>query len=108
LRLEISTATTLPREQIYHQNSIPVYKDEIGNNPGMLFIFDDIPVTWDAWDVMDYHLEMRSEPVYNNMVLGKPFASGPIVGGYKWSATFGNDSVVTRYAIIRSESPMIE
>ena len=22
-------------------------------------MFDDIPLYWDAWDVMDYHLETR-------------------------------------------------
>lgn len=24
-----------------------------------LVIFDDVPLFWDAWDVMDYHLETR-------------------------------------------------
>ena len=24
-----------------------------------LVIFDDVPLYWDAWDVMDYHLETR-------------------------------------------------
>lgn len=24
-------------------------------------IFDDVPLFWDAWDVMDYHLETRKE-----------------------------------------------
>lgn len=23
-------------------------------------LFDDIPLFWDAWDVMDYHLETRT------------------------------------------------
>lgn len=23
-------------------------------------VFDDIPLYWDAWDVMDYHLQTRS------------------------------------------------
>lgn len=22
-------------------------------------LFDDVPLYWDAWDVMDYHLETR-------------------------------------------------
>ena len=25
-----------------------------------LVLFDDVPLFWDAWDVMDYHLETRS------------------------------------------------
>ena len=24
-------------------------------------LFDDVPLYWDAWDVMDYHLETRSD-----------------------------------------------
>lgn len=24
-------------------------------------LFDDVPLYWDAWDVMDYHLETRCE-----------------------------------------------
>lgn len=25
----------------------------------LFVIFDDVPLFWDAWDVMDYHLETR-------------------------------------------------
>jgi len=32
-------------------------------NPGspmnQLVLYDDVPLYWDAWDVMDYHLETR-------------------------------------------------
>ena len=32
-----------------------------GSKKGNQFvIYDDIPLYWDAWDVMDYHLETRS------------------------------------------------
>ena len=30
--------------------------DNLGNQ---FVIFDDVPLYWDAWDVMDYHLETR-------------------------------------------------
>ena len=29
---------------------------ELGNQ---LVLFNDVPLYWDAWDVMDYHLETR-------------------------------------------------
>lgn len=25
-------------------------------------LFDDVPLFWDAWDIMEYHLETRSAP----------------------------------------------
>lgn len=34
-------------------------------NPGELanqfLVYDDVPLFWDAWDVMDYHLETKKE-----------------------------------------------
>ena len=31
-------------------------------------LYDDVPLFWDAWDVMDYHLETRRE---QNQLLGR-------------------------------------
>ena len=38
-----------------------LYREVIAaGNPGNQFVmFDDIPLFWDAWDVMEYHLETR-------------------------------------------------
>ena len=33
-----------------------IFENEFAN---VLTIFDDVPLFWDAWDVMDYHLETR-------------------------------------------------
>lgn len=30
-----------------------------GGAANQFVIFDDVPLFWDAWDVMDYHLETR-------------------------------------------------
>ena len=30
-----------------------------GGFGNQLVMFDDVPLYWDAWDVMDYHLETR-------------------------------------------------
>ena len=30
-----------------------------GRHGNQFVIFDDVPLFWDAWDVMDYHLETR-------------------------------------------------
>jgi len=37
------------------------YRNIIASNcyGNQFVIFDDVPLFWDAWDVMDYHLETR-------------------------------------------------
>jgi len=74
----------------------------------MLYIYDDVPMYWDAWDVMDYHLETRELPAFITQTNATNFATGPIVGGYRWTGTFGNGSTFERYSIIRADSPMVE
>ena len=32
----------------------------LGHYANQLCLFQDIPLFWDAWDVMDYHLETRT------------------------------------------------
>lgn len=43
-----------------HQSSCPsreaIAEGALGNQ---FVLFDDVPLYWDAWDVMDYHLETR-------------------------------------------------
>ncbi len=77
----------------------------------MFYTYDDVPLYWDAWDIMDYHLETRKE--LQNFIETTPvssFATGPIVGGYKWGGRFGakGESIITRYTILRAESELIE
>ncbi len=40
-----------PREAIKTRND--------GGLGNQFVIFDDVPLFWDAWDVMEYHLETR-------------------------------------------------
>lgn len=43
---------------VHHTTGNEVFaKGQCGNQ---LLLFDDIPLYWDAWDCMDYHLETRS------------------------------------------------
>lgn len=32
-------------------------------------IFDDVPLYWDAWDVMDYHLQTRYQSFHLLIIL---------------------------------------
>lgn len=116
IRLEVNT-TGRPYEKLYFTgatgNQIPVYNDRLGTGiePGMFYIYDDVPMFWDAWDVMDYHLETHRDLNYTSegtFQLLTPQAQISIAAVYKWTATFGNGSVITRYTIMRADSPMIE
>ena len=42
-----------------------IVPDRHGNQ---MVMFDDVPLYWDAWDVMDYHLETRSVERLSNVV----------------------------------------
>lgn len=106
--------TGLPTEILHFTgpsgNEYEVFNDmkNTGTEPAMLYIYDDIPLYWDAWDVMDYHLETKKVPDFSAASAVTTFGEGPIVGGYKWSAKFGDASSLTRYTIIRADSPMVE
>lgn len=38
-------------------------------------MFDDVPLYWDAWDVMDYHLQTRFQPLLSNAFKFKYFST---------------------------------
>ncbi|KAM8804642.1 alpha-mannosidase 2C1 [Eudromia elegans] len=69
-------------------------------------LFDDVPLYWDAWDVMDYHLETR-KPV---TTLLKPLEITQ-AGGLRGSATFslriGESSSLTQEIILDASCPYL-
>ncbi|KAK4820656.1 hypothetical protein QYF61_002860 [Mycteria americana] len=69
-------------------------------------LFDDIPLYWDAWDVMDYHLETR-KPV---TMLLKPLEI-TLAGGLRGSASFslqiGESSILTQEIILDATCPYL-
>ncbi|NXN94559.1 MA2C1 mannosidase, partial [Rhinopomastus cyanomelas] len=69
-------------------------------------LFDDVPLYWDAWDVMDYHLETR-KPV---TTLLKPLEV-TLAGGLRGSASFslrvGKSSTLTQEVILDATCPYL-
>ncbi|XP_051484223.1 alpha-mannosidase 2C1 isoform X4 [Apus apus] len=69
-------------------------------------LFDDVPLYWDAWDVMDYHLETR-KPVTG---LLKPLEI-TLAGGLRGSASFslqvGESSILTQEIILDATCPFL-
>ena len=106
--------TGLPYEEISftaaNGKELQVFGDRLGTGirGGMYYMYDDIPLYWDAWDVMDYHLETRRLPEFTAQT---PFqrisGNGGIVGVSKFTGSFGK-STIERYTIVRADSPMVE
>ncbi|XP_053128304.1 alpha-mannosidase 2C1 [Hemicordylus capensis] len=69
-------------------------------------IFDDIPLYWDAWDVMDYHLETR-KPITHLLKPLEVVLLGALRGSVKFSLQIGGKSVLTQEVILEAMSPCI-
>ncbi|XP_044834556.1 alpha-mannosidase 2C1 isoform X2 [Mauremys mutica] len=77
-----------------------------GHCANQFVIFDDVPLYWDAWDVMDYHLETR-KPI---TTLLKPLAivlAGGLRGSVKFSLQISERSVITQEVILDAMCPYL-
>lgn len=79
---------------IHHASGNQVIPAESFGN--QLVLFDDIPLYWDAWDCMDYHIETRN-------VVNRPSSTEeevhvelqtPLKVTLKWSQSVGKQSRV--------------
>ncbi|ODM94992.1 Alpha-mannosidase 2C1 [Orchesella cincta] len=99
ISLEVAT-TGRPYEKLF-LNGKAVYNDYLGKNvqPAMFYIYDDVPMFWDAWDIADYHLESRRDPDWTNESAMTQVSTGPIVGCYKCPPVLATEAP-SSYAII--------
>ncbi|GAB1610945.1 alpha-mannosidase 2C1-like [Argonauta hians] len=67
-------------------------------------MFDDVPLYWDAWDVMDYHLETR-KPIQG--VDATIVDSGPIRSTVKVHVTISESSYIDQKIILDSHKPYV-
>ncbi|XP_065436384.1 alpha-mannosidase 2C1-like [Chrysemys picta bellii] len=77
-----------------------------GHCANQFVIFDDVPLYWDAWDVMDYHLETR-KPI---TTLVKPLEivlAGGLRGSVKFSLQISERSVITQEIILDAMCPYL-
>ncbi|XP_029607847.1 alpha-mannosidase 2C1 isoform X2 [Salmo trutta] len=77
-----------------------------GCSGNQFVVFDDVPLYWDAWDVMDYHLQTR-KPVVE--VVRPVQVSSP--GGLRGSVTFtlriSDKSTITQEIILDAMCPYV-
>ncbi|XP_074643597.1 alpha-mannosidase 2C1-like isoform X2 [Tubulanus polymorphus] len=69
-------------------------------------IFDDRPLYWDAWDVMDYHLETR-KPVEHPIQLTKILDEGPLRASVEVSVKISDQSYIKQVISLDAGSPYL-
>uniref|UniRef100_A0A8C9NH97 alpha-mannosidase n=1 Tax=Serinus canaria TaxID=9135 RepID=A0A8C9NH97_SERCA len=69
-------------------------------------LFDDVPLYWDAWDVMDYHLETR-KPVTTLLKPLEITLAGGLRGSVRFSLQVGKSSTLTQEIILDATCPYL-
>uniref|UniRef100_A0A8U8CKN3 alpha-mannosidase n=1 Tax=Geospiza parvula TaxID=87175 RepID=A0A8U8CKN3_GEOPR len=69
-------------------------------------LFDDVPLYWDAWDVMDYHLETR-KPVTTLLKPLEITLAGGLRGSVSFSLQVGKSSTLTQEIILDAMCPYL-
>ncbi|CDW53663.1 alpha mannosidase 2C1 [Trichuris trichiura] len=70
-------------------------------------VYDDVPLYWDAWDVMDYHLETRSlvGDVESELTL---VTSTPACAVAEFKMRIGRESKLSQKITLRCRCPYVE
>ncbi|XP_074862404.1 alpha-mannosidase 2C1 isoform X2 [Carettochelys insculpta] len=77
-----------------------------GHGANQFVMFDDIPLYWDAWDVMDYHLETR-KPITTLLKPLEVVLAGGLRGSVKFSLQISERSVITQEVILDAMCPYL-
>ncbi|XP_045063760.1 alpha-mannosidase 2C1 isoform X2 [Coregonus clupeaformis] len=69
-------------------------------------VFDDVPLYWDAWDVMDYHLQTR-KPVVEVVSPVQIASPGGLRGSVTFTLRISDKSTITQEIILDAMCPYI-
>ncbi|XP_062847801.1 alpha-mannosidase 2C1 [Trichomycterus rosablanca] len=78
-----------------------------GSFGNQFVLFDDVPLYWDAWDVMDYHLQTR-KPIVDVVQPVKVQSSGGLRGSITFSLRISGNSIITQEVILDANCPYIK
>ncbi|TKS73487.1 Alpha-mannosidase 2C1 [Collichthys lucidus] len=70
-------------------------------------MFDDVPLYWDAWDVMDYHLQTR-KPVLEVVQPAHVVSSGGLRGSVSVTLRISDKSTITQEIVMDAMCPYIK
>lgn len=96
---------------VHHSSGNQVIPANLRGN--QLVIFDDIPLFWDAWDTMDYHLETRETVNSPSSSPAEAIAVHvelvtPLKISLKWSQPIGQKSQLNQLIHVSAIDPYIE
>nr|XP_057931009.1 alpha-mannosidase 2C1 isoform X2 [Doryrhamphus excisus] len=78
-----------------------------GCSGNQFVLFDDIPLYWDAWDVMDYHLQTR-RPVLEVVEPAHVLSSHELRGSVSFTLRISDKSTVTQEIVMDAMCPFIK
>ncbi|XP_030221274.1 alpha-mannosidase 2C1 [Gadus morhua] len=77
-----------------------------GCHGNQFVMFDDVPLYWDAWDVMDYHLQTR-RPVTEVVEPVQVVSPGGLRGSVRFTLRISPKSTVTQEVVLDAMSPYV-
>ncbi|XP_077452949.1 alpha-mannosidase 2C1 [Stigmatopora argus] len=78
-----------------------------GSCGNQFVIFDDVPLYWDAWDVMDYHLQTR-KPVVGVVKPVHVLLSHELKVSVSFTLRISDNSTITQEIVMDAMSPYIK
>ncbi|CAL8356210.1 unnamed protein product [Lota lota] len=78
-----------------------------GCHGNQFVMFDDVPLYWDAWDVMDYHLQTR-KPVMEVVEPVQVVSSGGLRGSVRFTLRISAKSTVTQEMVLDAMCPYVK
>uniref|UniRef100_A0A7N5ZTJ3 alpha-mannosidase n=1 Tax=Anabas testudineus TaxID=64144 RepID=A0A7N5ZTJ3_ANATE len=85
----------------------PVEAISDGCHGNQFVMFDDVPLYWDAWDVMDYHLQTRN-PLHEVVQPVHVVSTGGLRGSVSFSLRISDKSTVTQEIVMDAMCPYIK
>uniref|UniRef100_A0A3P8UMG9 alpha-mannosidase n=1 Tax=Cynoglossus semilaevis TaxID=244447 RepID=A0A3P8UMG9_CYNSE len=104
LRTVVNKDGTLASLCLIESNREAISDNVQGNQ---FVMFHDVPLYWDAWDVMDYHLQTR-KPVLNVENPIHVVSSGGLRGVLSFSLRISEQSTITQKIVMDANCPYIK
>ncbi|XP_072290923.1 alpha-mannosidase 2C1 [Eucyclogobius newberryi] len=78
-----------------------------GHKGNQFVLFDDVPLYWDAWDVMDYHLQTR-KPVVEVVQAAHVLSSDPLRATVRFSLRVSEKTTITQDIVLDAMCPYLK
>uniref|UniRef100_A0A667YA75 alpha-mannosidase n=1 Tax=Myripristis murdjan TaxID=586833 RepID=A0A667YA75_9TELE len=99
--------TVLMANGILQTIKTPAHSISDGCHGNQFVMFDDVPLYWDAWDVMDYHLQTR-KPVLEVVQPVQIVSSGGLRGSVSFTLRISDKSTITQEIVLDAMCPYIK